>query len=220
MPTRPRTGSGEPEKDDFSGIEIPSYVIDAAGFRSSHNDGGIYPEIDSYVLFGGEKNIEVNVPGTEVCIEGDQLLTRERLTITEIKTDHAKCRIVELGDNVPLREICPPDAQTRIVHINHYASSPLVYTVRTCLEYDRSHCYNRAMGTGGEEEWCRVDFRYEGKWAEGTLWTYKCTKSEARTYRHPLQYNIRWIMEIQSGGGEGLAKKQIYQETRTVEPCN
>ena len=73
-------------------------MIDAAGFRSRFDDGGIYPEIDSYVLFGDDKKIEVPVPGTEVCIEGDQLHTKERMTITEIKTDHSKCRFVESGD--------------------------------------------------------------------------------------------------------------------------
>jgi hypothetical protein len=213
-----KKGSGESEIDDFSGIEIPPYVIDAAGFRSRFDDGGIYPEIDSYVLFGGEKNIEVSVPGDAVCVEGDQLLTKERITIAEIKTDHSKCRIVELGDRIPPKEICPPDATTRVVHLNHYASSPLVYSVRNCLEYNRSHCYDAVFGDT-EREVCRVDFRYEGKWAEGTIFDYKCTKSEARTYRHPLQYQIRWIMEFHTID-ERLIKRQVYRETRTVERCS
>ena len=126
--TGTKKGSGESERDDFSGAEIPSYVIDAAGFRSRFDDGGIYPEIDSYVLYGVDKQMGIPVPGTEVCVEGDQLHTKERTTITEVKTDHSKCRVVELGDRVPLKEICPPEAHTRIVHINHYASSPLVYS--------------------------------------------------------------------------------------------
>ena len=49
---REKGGSSASERDDFSGVEIPSYVIDAAGFRSRFDDGGIYPEIDSYVLYG------------------------------------------------------------------------------------------------------------------------------------------------------------------------
>ena len=196
-------------------------MIDAAGFRSRFDDGGIYPEIDSYVLYGVDKQMGIPVPGTEVCVEGDQLHTKERTTITEIKTDHSKCRVVELGDRVPLKEICPPEAHTRIVHINHYASSPLVYTVRTCLEYDRSHCYDAGFGGDTEREVCRVDFRYEGIWAEGTIFDYKCAKSEARTYRHPLQYEIRWILEYHIAGTDSdLGKRQIYQETRTVEPCS
>ena len=35
-PTGKKGGSSGSERDDFSGVEIPSYVIDAAGFRSSH----------------------------------------------------------------------------------------------------------------------------------------------------------------------------------------
>jgi hypothetical protein len=218
--SRTKTGSSGSERDDFSGAEIPSYVIDAAGFRSRFDDGGIYPEIDSYVLYGVDKQMGIPVPGTEVCVEGDQLHTKERTTITEVKTDHSKCRVVELGDLVPLKEICPPEAHTRIVHLNHYASSPLVYSVRTCLEYDRSHCYDAVFGDT-EREVCRVDFRYEGIWAEGTIFDYKCAKSEARAYRHPLQYDIRWIMEVYIPGVDNrLGKRQIYQETRTVEPCN
>jgi hypothetical protein len=220
--TGTKKGSGESEKDDFSGVEIPSYVIDAAGFRSRFDDGGIYPEIDSYVLHTGDKRIGIPVPGTEVCIEGDQLHTKERMMITETKTDHSKCHIVESGDRVPLKEICPPEAESRTVHFNHYASSPVEYSVKTCLEYDRSNCYIAGAGDDGEREVCRVDFRYEGIWAEGTIFDYKCTKSEARTYRHPLQYEIRWIMEVHIPGTDGdrHAKRQVHQETRTVEPCS
>jgi len=195
-------------------------VIDAAGFRSSHNDGGIYPDIDLYVLYAIDKQIGIPVPGTEVCIEGNQLHTKERMMITETKIDHSRCRSVESGEDTPPKVICPPEAQIRVVHFNHYASSPLVYDVKSCLEYDRSHCYIAGAGGEGEREVCRVNFQYQGIWAEGTIFDYKCTKSEARTHRHPLHYDIRWIMEITSGNGEGLSKKQIYQETRTVEPCN
>ena len=213
-------GSSGSEIDHFSGLEIPSYVIDAAGFRSSHSDGGIYPEVDSYVFYAIDKQIGIPVPGTEVCIEGNQLHTKERMMITETKIDHSRCRSVESGEDTPPKVICPPEAQIRVVHFNHYASSPLVYDVKSCLEYDRSHCYIAGAGGEGEREVCRVNFQYQGIWAEGTIIDYKCTKAEVRTHRHPLHYDIRWIMEITSGNGEGLSKKQIYQETRTVQPCN
>lgn len=220
--TGTKKGSGNSEIDDFSGIEIPSYVIDAAGFRSRFDDGGIYPEIDSYVLYASDKRIGIPVPGSEVCVEGDQLHTKERMMITETKTDHSKCHVVESGDRVPLKEICPPEAESRTVHFNYYASSPVEYSVRTCLEYDRSNCYIAGAGDDGEREVCRVDFRYEGIWAEGTIFDYKCTKSEARTYRHPLQYEIRWIMEVHIPGTDSdrQAKRQVHQETRSVEPCS
>ncbi len=219
--TGKKGGPSAPERDDFSGVEIPSYVIDAAGFRSSHSDGGIYPDIDSYVLYAIDKQIGIPVPGTEVCIEGDQLHTKERMLITETKIDHSKCRYVESGEDAPPKVICPPEAQIRVVHFDYYASSPLVYSVRTCLDYDRSHCYIAGAGGEGEREICRVNFQYQGIWAEGTIFDYKCTKSEARTYRHPLQYEIRWIMEYHIAGTDSdLGKRQIYQETRTVEPCS
>jgi hypothetical protein len=213
-----KKGSPGSERDAFSGVEIPGYVIDAAGFRSSHSDGGIYPEIDFYVLYGVDKQTGINVPGTEVCIEGEQLRTKERMTITEIKTDYSKCRFLETGDDSPPKIVCPAEAETRTVHFNHYASSPLVYSVRTCLEYDRSHCYDAAVGDEGEREVCRANFQYEGMWTEGTIFAYRCAKSEARTYRQPLQYNIRWIMEIEID--DRLRKRQIYRETRSVPPCN
>ena len=121
-PTGTKTGSAGSEIDAFSGVEIPVYVIDAAGFRSRCDSDGSYPEIDFYVLYGVDKQIGIPVPGTEVCIEGDQLRTKERMTITEIKSDHSKCRYLELGDDAPPRVICPPEAHT---YLNHYAASPL-----------------------------------------------------------------------------------------------
>jgi len=214
-PVGTKTGSAGSEIDAFSGVEIPAYVIDAAGFRSRFDSDGIYPEIDFYVLYGVDKQIGIPVPGTEVCIEGDQLRTKEHITITEIKTDHSKCRYLELGDDAPPKVICPPEAHT---YLNHYAASPMVYSVRTCLEYERSHCYTAGAGGDGEREVCRVDFRYEGKWAESTRFDYKCTKSEARTYRHPLQYDIRWIMEVYIH--ERFKKRQVYRETRSVPLCD
>ena len=34
--------------------------------------------------------------------------------------------------------------------------------------------------------------------AEDTMFDYNCTIWETRTYRHSLQYNIRWIMEVRT----------------------
>jgi hypothetical protein len=217
-PTGTKGGSAGSERDAFSGVEIPPYVIDAAGFRSRFDAGGIYPETDSYVLYGDDKKIGIPVPGTEVCVEGDQLRTKERMTLTEIRTDYSKCRALEFGDDVPPKIICPPEAETRIVNFNHYASSPLVYRVSTCLEYDWSHCYEADAGGEGDRWICPVDFKYEGIWAVGTIFAYKCAKSEIRTYRHPLQYDIRWIMEVEIN--DRLRKRQIYRETKSVPPCN
>jgi hypothetical protein len=188
-------------------------------FEPSFDGGAIYPKIDFYILYGVDKRVGISVPGTEVCIEGDQLRTKERTTITEVKTDYSKCRYLDLpGDDDPPKTICPPEAETRIVHFNHYASSPLAYTVRTCLEYDLSHCYDAEPGGEREREVCPVDFQYEGIWADRTIFAYKCAKSEARTYRHPLQYNIRWIMEVEIDNR--LRKREVYRESQSVPTCN
>jgi hypothetical protein len=115
--------------------------------------------------------------------------------------------------------ICPPEAETKIVHYNQYLVSPVAYTVNTCLEYDTSHCYMRDMGEY-EREVCRVGFAYEGIWAEGTVFEYKCSKSASRTYRHSLQFSIRWKMDIYDLESPRVTARQVYKETRTVSRCN
>jgi hypothetical protein len=213
-------GSGGAEKGAFSGAEIPAYVIDAAGFQSQFDSGGIYPVIDVYILYGVDKRIGIPVPGNEVCIEGDQIRTKEHMTLTEVKTDYSKCRVLEFGDENPPKIICPPEAETRITHSNAYASSPLVYSVRTCLEYDQSHCHNAEAGADGEREICRADFQYEGIWAEGTIFAYKCAKSEIRTYRHPIQYTIRYMVHPGHDSDHGSFRpKEVYRESVPVQKC-
>jgi hypothetical protein len=214
-----RSSSTGSERDPFTGVEIPGYVIDAAGFRS-HDQGGIYPEMDVYILYGIDKRIGIPVPGNEVCIEGDQIRTKATMTITEVKTDYSKCRVLEFGDENPPKIVCPSEAQTRIVHSDAYASSPLVYTVRTCLEYDQSNCHDAEAAADGSREVCTVDFQYEGVWAEGTIFAYKCTKSEVRTYRHPLQYTIRYLVHPGLDSDHGSFKpREVYRESVPVERC-
>jgi hypothetical protein len=72
------------EVDSFSGAEIPGYVIDAAGHRPP-DAGAIYPDVDKYVLYGADKRTPINVLGTEVCIDGEFLRSKEATTISEIK---------------------------------------------------------------------------------------------------------------------------------------
>ena len=98
----------------------------------------------------------INVLGTKVCIEGEFLRSKEAATISQIKTDYSKCRYLDFGDgSVSVK--CPPQAQTKIIHHNSYLSSPLSYSVRSCLEYDSSNCY-LTTDQETEREMCRIDF--------------------------------------------------------------
>jgi hypothetical protein len=210
-----RKSSTPSEIDSFSGAEVPGYVIDAAGHRPA-DAGAIYPEVDKYVLYGADKRTPINVADTEVCIEGEFLRSKEATTISEIKTDYSKCKYLDFGDE-SVRVRCPPEAQTKRIHHNSYLSSPLTYSVRTCLEYDTSNCY-LTTDQETEREMCRIDFEYEGIWAEGTKFFYRCAKSETRTYQQPLQYNVRWFMELYIEE-RGLRRREILHETRTVPQC-
>jgi hypothetical protein len=210
-----RKSSTPSDMDSASGAVIPGYVIDAAGHRPP-DAGAIYPEVDKYVLYGADKRTPINVLGTDVCIEGEFLRSKEATTIAEIKTDYSKCRYLDFGDeSVSVK--CPAEAQTKIIHHNSYLSSPLVYSVRTCLEYDTSNCY-LTTDQETEREMCRIDFEYEGLWAEGTKFFYRCSKSGSRSYRQPLEYNIRWFMEVYIEE-RGLRRREVLRETRAVPRC-
>jgi hypothetical protein len=210
-----RKSSTPSDIDAASGAVIPGYVIDAAGHRPP-DGGAIYPEVDKYVLYGADKRTPINVLGTEVCIEGEFLRSKEAVTISEIKTDYSQCRYLDFGDeSVSVK--CPPEAQTKIIHHNSYLSASLVYSVRSCLEYDTSNCY-LTTDQETEREMCRIDFQYEGLWAEGTKFFYHCSKSEARIYRQPLEYNVRWFMEVYIEE-RGLRRREVLREIRAVPKC-
>lgn len=104
-------------------------------------EGAIYAKVDSYTLYPGDMDQGISIPGTDVCIEGEQLRSKERFTLAETKTDLDKCRILDLGDDE--RVTCPPQADTRIVWFDGYLTAPMAYTLNTCLEYDTSHCFIR-----------------------------------------------------------------------------
>jgi hypothetical protein len=171
-----------------------------------------YVEVDHYVLEG------MNIPGTELCVAGDQLRTKGAIAITQLKTDHSKCRIVKRGDEE--KEICPPTARSEVVIFKGYVSSPVSYGVNTCREYDRSHCRIYARDTDREKEYCKVDFKYEGVWDAGTKFEYRCTKSDAVFYSHPLEYNVRYFLESGRGGDDDrIRPKEAYRIKQTIPPC-
>jgi len=69
-----------------------------------------------------------------------------------------------------------------------------------------------------ERQICKVDFEYEGLWVEGTTFYHRCLRSEAQTYRKPLQYTVRWFMEVEVH--ERMRRREILRETRTVPVCD
>ncbi len=168
------------------------------------------------MLYGADKRTAINVPGREVCFEGEFIRSKEATTIAEVKTDYSMCRYLDFGDEA-VSVKCPPEAHTQISHHNSYLSSPLIYSLRTCQEYDTSNCYV-TTDQETEREMCRIDFEYEGIWAEGTKFFYRCSKSESRTYRQPIEYNIRWFMEVYIEE-RGIRRREVLCETRAVPTC-
>jgi len=63
------------------------------------------------------------------------------------------------------------------------------FVVNFCLAYDTSSCDWRDPDDGPEREICRAPEEFKGVWAAGTMFHYRCTKFETRTFTHPLQYN-------------------------------
>lgn len=170
---------------------------------------GYYPEVDHYVLQG------MNIPGTDLCIAGDQLRTRAPVTITQVKTDYSKCRIRTRADREI--EFCPPEARSEVIVPLGFLASPLSYTVNTCREYDKSHCRVLGRGTDREREYCRVNFKYEGVWDAGTIFEYRCVNSASVTHKHPLEYNIRYMVEFFKN--DHLVAKEVHRVKQTIPHC-
>jgi hypothetical protein len=141
-------------------------------YYRSRIGGSYYAEVDHYVIQG------MSIAATEICVAGDELRTKGPLTITQIQTDHAKCRTSRSNDRE--REICPPEASRDVVIFQGPLASPIAYSVNTCREYDTSHCKVYARGTDREREYCRVNFKYEGVWDAGTIFQYKMHKFSGR----------------------------------------
>ena len=158
----------------------------------------------------------MNIPGTDVCITGDQLRTKRPVTITQLKTDHSKCRIRKRGDEET--EFCPPEARSEVVALQGYLAAPVSYSVQTCREYDTSHCRVYKRGQDREREYCKVDFKYEGVWAADTIFQYKCINSESVTYRHPVEYNIRYMVDV--ARNDRIISREVHRVTQSIPQCN
>ena len=194
-------------KSSAASTPIPELSPHYYRYRLNNN---YFVEVDHYVLEG------MNIPGTDLCVAGDQLRTKGPITITQVKTDHSKCRVRTRGDEE--KEICPPEARSEVVFFQGQLTSPLSYSVNTCREYDKSHCRVRGLGTDREREFCKVDFKYQGVWAADTILDYKCINSETVTYRHPLEYNIRYMVDVPRN--DHIASREVHRITQSIPQCS
>ena len=76
-------------KSSAASTPIPELSPHYYRYRLNNN---YFVEVDHYVLEG------MNIPGTDLCVAGDQLRTKGPITITQVKTDHSKCRVRTRGD--------------------------------------------------------------------------------------------------------------------------
>jgi hypothetical protein len=174
-----------------------------------YRGGTYFVDVDHYLLDGK------SIPATNLCVDGDRLRTRVPITMTQLKTDHSQCRVIQRGDET--KEICPPQSRSEEVVFEGHVSAPLSYTVNTCLEYDKSHCRIKGLGTDREQEFCKVNFKYEGIWAPGTIYDYRCISSERITQQYPLQYNIRYMVDVERN--ERIISREIHRITQTIPHC-
>ena len=179
----------------------------------------VYYEADTYILFAGDDKTGIPVPGPDLCVDGAFLRTIERQRLTHTMTDLEQCWYdMEDGDHDRL--ICPRSAETTKIYFNDYFRSLIEYDVNHCLEYDNSHCDVITVDSDTpDEEICKIDFTYEGIWADGTNFDYRCTKSETRMFRNPLEYMIRY-MEIPLFDDERSDRpKRFHEVVRSIPQC-
>lgn len=169
---------------------------------------------DHYTLQAG--NTRTNVAGTAVCVDGDQLRTKEPLTITQTLTDHSKCHLRLIGGDME-KEICPPEANTTAVVFEGHAVAPLISNLNVCLEYDKSNCRIVENNDHTKEVCSQPDFNYMGTWAVGTIFVYNCAKWETRVHHLPLEYEVRYMVNLERNGK--VMRKEVKRATYLVPRC-
>ena len=199
-------------KDDLDVTQLP----DAE--RVEQQNMTAFYEADIYILFAGDEKTGIPVPGTDLCIDGTFLRTLERQKLTHTVTDYEKCWIKSEDDRD--KDICPPSAETTTVYFNDYFRTLIEYEVKHCLEYDNSHCHMKTIDDETPDvEICRIDFAYEGIWADDTNFEYRCAQSEARMFSNPLEYTIRY-MEVPAFDDERSDRpKQFHRVVRSIPQC-
>ena len=205
-------GSGKTSDDPYV-IVIPESIRPSI----SVFEETVYADVDKYVLHGPDLRVGTAVPGNELCIDGNLLRTKERILMRQTITDASKCELRNYGGDVE-RSVCPPDAHTRGIVFDGYLASSINYQVNMCISYDRSHCYAAEVGDGPEREICRQTFKYEGIWAAGTKFDYRCSNSVPQNFSHPLEYKVRFIQDVANPSGR-LRPRILRTETRAVPKC-
>jgi hypothetical protein len=183
---------------------------------TSPYESEVYAEIDFYTLFTPDLRSSVNVPANQVCLEGDVIRTYERQVISHTITDISKCRYEDYSDGDQMR--CPKEAHTTVVTYSNFLSSPVNYKVNVCMAYDRSSCYWDMKDDGPEREICRIPGKYEGLWAEGTMFHYPCAKSSNQSFSHPLQYEVRYMQDVEFPD-ERMRRRLVLREKRPLAQC-
>ncbi len=184
---------------------------------TSPYESEIYAEVDFYVLYEDNSTVGIRVPGNEICLAGDRLRTIDPWAFHENKIDESKCRWLDYGEKDEFK--CSRDAHS-IVITRSFLSSPVNYSVNMCLAYDKSSCdWRDPGGDGPEREFCKVGGSYKGIWAEGTQFFYPCAKSTSQSYTHPLQYQVRFVQDIEFP--ESRSRKRIVQrDMRSIPRCD
>jgi hypothetical protein len=167
------------------------------------------------MLYSSNLQVGINIPGNEICLEGDQLRTIQPVIFQQTKTDVSKCRSQPRGDEE--KWFCPPEAHT-LLTTSMFLSSPVTHSVNICLAYDRSSCRWRDYADESIEI-CRAKGDYRGIWAGGTQFHYPCAQSESQVVSHSLEYGVRFVQDIETRERHPR-RKVLHRETRSIHACN
>jgi len=222
LPSGPKAANAERPssvEQDSPMTEEPVYPdpIPKIEIRQRAKESEVYHHVQEYILMTPDRSRKFSVPGTDICLAGDRLRTKRRFTYNSTVTDESKCRLIGSRADGDERMVCAPDAERTVVHDQGYLSSPVRYEENVCLEYDRSHCYIRRV-EDSEEEVCEVTFKYEGIWATGTIFDYQCKRWATRVLEHPLQYLIRYLVEVEKAEGPSRTSEK-HRVTVPVQLC-
>ena len=105
-----------------------------------------------------------------------------------------------------------------MVTYNNYLSSPVNYNVNMCVAYDRSSCYWDMRDDGPKREVCHVQGKYEGIWAQGTIFYYPCARSTSQIFSQPLHYEVRFVQDVEFPETR-MRKRIVLREKRSVAQC-
>ena len=105
-----------------------------------------------------------------------------------------------------------------MVRSSYYLSSPINYSVNSCLVYDRSSCEWRDEGDGRDQQVCKAISPYEGIWAADTQFHLRCAKWESQAYTHPLQYQVRFLRDVEYQE-RAFSRRVLLRESRSILPC-